>query len=1038
MEIDNILDDIDGLITRVHVKNFFCHENLEVTLNKSVNFIVGRNGSGKSAVLTALVVGLGGRAAATNRGNNLHSFIKKGANSASVEIKIKNSSAKAYKANVYGDFITIVRTINSSGGSSYKIKSSSGETISTKFEEVNAITLAHDIQVDNPICVLNQDEARNFHASDAKKKYSLFRRATNMDQTEANYNLALQNCERAIGIWQKKNEAFKELEKELRKWETCYEQLQTGDQVREKQRRLQDEYYWSEIAEFEKESNVLATEYDKQSARIEHLVNKLKNLEDGFSGNNDKITELKETLKKSEKNASLLEHKLQQLNKEASEVRIRWRKAEQTLGKRKELLRREQKKVHDLEREVANASDGDLAKQREQAQAEIVEAQRQQAEGRARQSTVRHETEQARGAAVRAQAARDNVLERQKQATSNIKKLNAQLRELEERGSSSLAVYGESMVRLVAAVNNATAKGMFSEAPRGPIGAYLKVKDKKWSSTLEHMLGGSIQTFCVNTAEDSRRLFELMSQVYPDGVRKPAVTCSKFIHKRHNVSKNKVRTTTYISALDSLDISDPIIANFLIDNIRVESILLVPDHEEAIHLTDNIENVPVNLMKILTLDGSEYYPAPDYRCYGGAARPSRFLTISTAERKIQLQRELSYTNKEVDKLKSELELHTQEVSQLQTMQQSLAKQLHSLLRVEQTVERRLAAANDTLGGLESGHIAVLTEELGVTRDKVESLKNEMETFKLEETQLRTNLEKMTSDERSEKSNLEKLSTSMAALNDEVVQAQMKLDRAISERQSCSQRVNEERAKLAKLNELLEAKKSLIEKKVQSAIELCPRIEKPRSKDFVVAELKKLQSKLNSMRSDGLDKSEVVVILLNVQQRHTKTKLLLDKLSALIKEIKKTSQKHLDYCRQVQKLILQRVQYCFQSILTLRGYSGSMDIDGVHGTLELVCNGREGGAKRVASSSSSLSGGERSYSTVAFIMALWECVELPFYFLDEFDVFMDNVNRKYVMELLVDHALKNQNRQFVFLTPQDASSVTSGPNIKIHRMADPRA
>lgn len=47
-------------------------------------------------------------------------------------------------------------------------------------------------------------------------------------------------------------------------------------------------------------------------------------------------------------------------------------------------------------------------------------------------------------------------------------------------------------------------------------------------------------------------------------------------------------------------------------------------------------------------------------------------------------------------------------------------------------------------------------------------------------------------------------------------------------------------------------------------------------------------------------------------------------------------------------------------------------------------------------------------------------------------FQDNVNRKIVLELLIDHALKNTSRQFVFLTPQDTSSVTAGPNIKIHR------
>lgn len=69
---EDAVDDVDGSIHSIHVRNFFCHENLEINLNRNVNFIVGRNGSGKSAILTALVVGLGGRASATNRGNNLH------------------------------------------------------------------------------------------------------------------------------------------------------------------------------------------------------------------------------------------------------------------------------------------------------------------------------------------------------------------------------------------------------------------------------------------------------------------------------------------------------------------------------------------------------------------------------------------------------------------------------------------------------------------------------------------------------------------------------------------------------------------------------------------------------------------------------------------------------------------------------------------------------------------------------------------------------------------------------------------------------
>ena len=51
-----------GVIQKISLRNFKCHSALDFDLHPYINFIIGRNGSGKSAVMDAIILCLGGRA----------------------------------------------------------------------------------------------------------------------------------------------------------------------------------------------------------------------------------------------------------------------------------------------------------------------------------------------------------------------------------------------------------------------------------------------------------------------------------------------------------------------------------------------------------------------------------------------------------------------------------------------------------------------------------------------------------------------------------------------------------------------------------------------------------------------------------------------------------------------------------------------------------------------------------------------------------------------------------------------------------------
>ena len=67
------------------------------------------------------------------------------------------------------------------------------------------------------------------------------------------------------------------------------------------------------------------------------------------------------------------------------------------------------------------------------------------------------------------------------------------------------------------------------------------------------------------------------------------------------------------------------------------------------------------------------------------------------------------------------------------------------------------------------------------------------------------------------------------------------------------------------------------------------------------------------------------------------------------------------------------------------------------------------------------------------MALWEVMQPPFRMLDEFDVFMDMMNRNKSVEMMLEFCKKKRKYQYFFITPLDTSMVEDDADVSIVRI-----
>ncbi|KAJ3121956.1 Structural maintenance of chromosomes protein 5 [Nowakowskiella sp. JEL0407] len=165
----------EGAIVRVKLQNFVTYDSLEFYPGPNLNMIIGPNGTGKSTIVCAIALGLGGTPNLLGRQKEIQDFIKSGKKNGSVEIELKGKKKNLV---LKRDFML------GSNKNTWKIN---GQDVTLEAVKKNISGL--DIQVDNLCQFLPQDKVSEFAHMDAQKLLHETMRAADPTEMPKQFNL---------------------------------------------------------------------------------------------------------------------------------------------------------------------------------------------------------------------------------------------------------------------------------------------------------------------------------------------------------------------------------------------------------------------------------------------------------------------------------------------------------------------------------------------------------------------------------------------------------------------------------------------------------------------------------------------------------------------------------------------------------------------------------------------------------------------------------------------------------------------------------
>lgn len=502
----------NAIIEEITCYNFMCHTRMNVKLGPLINFVVGMNGSGKSAVLTAITLCLGGKAAATNRGASLKSLIKEGTESAKLEIRLKNEGNDAYQPDTYGKSIIIERHFSKTGSSGFKLKNHTGRVISSKKGDVDDLVEYYQLQVDNPMNVLTQDAAKSFiTASTPAQKYKFFVEGVQLEALNNDYKLVLDQCDAITTKLHDSLDDIKYLKKKSDDAQAKHRAVNERREMRAELRRLSGKHAWSQV----RDQEVILAEIDQKLVQHQQSID---DAEATVARKDENFQRSEDLLARHQESLVRLEEKLHPLMEEEEEARAAHEDATRDIAGIHTQHKTISEDLKSAQKSVQNVQDAIKAEEKRLEDANgSAHAQKLEDLAEAKESLKR-----SKAACLESDKVRPQLDENLRNASAAMKNLENPLREktqefnnAKDRLNALNTNQGDPMAgferpKLEKVFRTIQNDPTFREKPIGPLGLHVKLLQPKWSDILESSLSGALNGFIVTSKAEQMRLSQIL------------------------------------------------------------------------------------------------------------------------------------------------------------------------------------------------------------------------------------------------------------------------------------------------------------------------------------------------------------------------------------------------------------------------------------------------------------------------------------------------------------------------------------------------